>query len=63
MRNINLKYITNEKGKRLAVIIPIKEFEELMEDLDDLAVCAERMSEDEISLEELEEELRRDGII
>ena len=63
---MNLKYITNDEGKRIAVVIPIKEYEELMEkleDLDDLRVCSERMNEEGVSLEEFESELRRDGII
>ena len=66
MREIELKYIVDEKGKRIAVVIPIKEFERLMEkleDLDDLRVCSERMNEEGVSLEEFESELRRDGII
>lgn len=30
------QYITNEKGEKIAVVIPIKKFEKMMEDLDDL---------------------------
>jgi len=38
----NPEYITDAKGRRKSVILSIHEFEELMEDLHDLAVLAER---------------------
>lgn len=31
------QFVTDKKGRRIAVIIPIKEYENLMEELDDLA--------------------------
>jgi len=39
------KYIVDEQGKKTAAILPIKKHEELMEDLHDLAVVAERRDE------------------
>ena len=53
----------DEKGKKKAVVIPISEYREVLEDLHDLAVVAERQDEPTISLEELEEELKRDGLL
>ena len=41
----------------------LKQFEELMEDLEDLAVVAERRDEGTISHEELIKELKANGII
>ncbi len=63
MKKDNLQYVTNQAGEKTAVILPIKEFEELLEDLQDLAVVAERRDEPSISHEELLAELKRDGII
>jgi hypothetical protein len=40
-----MQYVTNDAGKKTAVILPIEEFEELLEDIDDLAVLAERRDE------------------
>jgi PHD/YefM family antitoxin component YafN of YafNO toxin-antitoxin module len=58
-----LKYIVDDKGDRTAVIIPINEYEQLMEDLHDLAVIAERRDEPTTSFEELKKKLRADGLL
>jgi hypothetical protein len=63
MRQDNLQYVTNHAGEKTAVILPINEFEELLEDLQDLALVAERRGEPSISHEELLAELKRDGLI
>ena len=43
--NLALNYITNESGEKTAVILPIAQFEELLEDIEDLAIVAERRDE------------------
>ncbi|HEU0143683.1 MAG TPA: hypothetical protein VFQ47_02750 [Nitrososphaera sp.] len=63
MKQDDLQYVTNQAGEKTAVILPINEFEELLEDLHDLATVAERRAEPTISHEELLTELKRDGII
>ena len=63
MKQDDLQYVTNQAGEKTAVILPINEFEELLEDLQDLASVAERRNDDSISHDELLAELRRDGII
>ena len=40
-----LQYLTDEKGDRTAVVLPIGDYESLLEDLNDLAVVAERRDE------------------
>lgn len=57
------KYIVNEKGAKTDVIIPLDEYEELLEDLHDLAIIAERKDEPTLSLEELKKKLQDNGII
>lgn len=57
------QYITDAKGRKKAVILPIKEYMRLLEDLHDLAVVAERRGEATISHEELKAKLRADGIL
>jgi hypothetical protein len=37
---LNPQYITNKKGAKTGVILSIKEYHELLEDLHDLAVVA-----------------------
>ena len=43
--NSSLQLVANQNGERVAVIVPIEEFEELLEDLEDLAAVAERRDE------------------
>ena len=47
------QYVVDENGNRVAVILPIKEYEHLREDLHDLAMVAERRDEDTVSLAEM----------
>jgi len=63
IQKIKPEFITDESGKKKAVIISIEEFEELMEDLEDLAAIAERRDEPVISHDELVKELKRDGLL
>ena len=61
--NEAIQYLTTEDGKKTAVVLPISEYEKILEDLDDLAVVAERRDEPTISHEQLKAELKRDGIL
>jgi prevent-host-death family protein len=51
------KYVVNEKGEKVAIIIPIEEYEKMKEDLHDLVIVAERRNEKTISFEELKRKL------
>ena len=63
MKRFQEQYIVDEKGQKTAVILPIDEYEELLEDLHDLAVIAERRDEPAITFEELKEKLKKDGLL
>ena len=56
-------YVVDEDGNRTAVMLPIEEYEELLEDLQDLAVIAQRRDEPtvpiDVVVEQLEEKWRR----
>ena len=58
-----VKYITDEGGERTAVVLPISDYEKLLEDLEDLAVVAERRDEPTIPHKQFVSELKRDGLI
>lgn len=58
MRQVEFQYVTNQAGEKTAVILPITEFEKLLEDLQDLAAVAERRSEPTVSHDELLAELK-----
>jgi len=51
------QYIVDAKGRRTAVLLPLKRYQELLEDLHDLAVVAERRAEEPMPLEEVERRL------
>jgi hypothetical protein len=57
-----VQYLTDEKGKKTAIVMPIGDYQKLREDLDDLAVIAERRDEKTISHEELKRSLKRNGL-
>lgn len=56
-------YIIDEEGKKTAVILPIDEYEELLEDIHDLTVVAERREEGTVSLEDVKRRLKEDGFL
>lgn len=63
LQELHPQYITDEDGKRTSVILPMVEFEELLQDIEDLASVAERREELTISHEELITEMKKDGLI
>jgi hypothetical protein len=60
MGAVQEQYITNTKGRKTGVILPLKRYRQLMEDIHDLAVVAERREEKTISLEEMKRRLKKD---
>jgi hypothetical protein len=53
-----VKYITNDQGERTAVVLPISDYEKLLEDLEDLVVVVERRDEPTITHEQFVSELK-----
>lgn len=63
MKHLELQYVTNDAGEKTAVILPIDRFQELIQDIEDLASAAERRDEPTVSHKDLVAELKRDGLI
>ncbi len=61
--SLALQYLTDAHGDRTAVVLPISDYEKLLEDLDDLAVIAERRDEPILSHEEFLADLKSDGTL
>ena len=59
----NPQYLLDASGKKAFVVLTAEEYEELLEDLHDLAVMAERRNEPRLSMEEFERGLRADGLL
>ena len=57
------QYLTDERDEKVAVVIPIADYESLMEDVADLACVAERRDEKRISLADLKQQLMADGLL
>ena len=55
------RYVTDRKGKRTGVVLSLKRYSRLMEDLHDLAVVAERRKEKAMSADEMRKRLRQRG--
>ena len=55
------QYQTDAQGRRTAVVLPIAEYEQLLEDLHDRAVVAERRDEQTVDEAELRRRLAGGG--
>jgi hypothetical protein len=60
--SVTVQFLTNEKGRKTAVVLPIDDYEKLLEDLDDLAVIAERREEETIAHAEFKKGLKRNAL-
>ncbi|MFZ2726075.1 MAG: hypothetical protein WAX77_07500 [Methylococcaceae bacterium] len=60
---MSTQYITNQDGQKISVILPIEEYRELMEDLEDLAAIAELRDEPTIPWEQVKQELIDNGLL
>ncbi|NHQ59999.1 hypothetical protein G9409_05255 [Chlorobium sp. BLA1] len=61
IENIDAEYVTDKNGVKKSVILPLDDFYELLEELEDLAAVAERKDEPTISHEQLVEDLKKNG--
>jgi len=57
------QFVVDTNGRKTGIILSLKRYQALMEDLHDLAVVAERRAERPISLEEMKRRLRKDGVL
>ncbi len=60
---IRQKFVVDKKGRKTGVVIPLKRYRRLLEDLHDLSAIAERRAERPISFDELRRRFKRDGFI
>ena len=59
----NVQYVTNQAGEKTAVILPIEEYEELLEDLHLIRVASESKDEPRRPFNEVVDEMRAAGEI
>ncbi len=61
MKTAREQFVVDNEGKRTAVILPVEKYEQLLEDLHDLAVIAERREEQPMDLEAMKQRLKENG--
>jgi hypothetical protein len=57
------RFIVDKRGNKTSVVISVRRYRKLLEDLHDLAVVAERRSEKPVALGEIKRRLKRDGVL
>ena len=57
------KFIVDVKGRKKAVVLDIRDYEEMLEDIEDLKIIAERENEPTRPLEEVEKRLKKLGLL
>lgn len=63
MAGLKESYITDTKGRKKAVVLPLRDYRELLEDLADLRLLAERRDEPTRPLREVEQRLKARGLL
>jgi len=63
LRELKPKYITDEQGNKISVILSVNDYQELLEELEDLTAIAERKEEPLITHEKVKEDLKNSGLL
>lgn len=57
------RHVVAAKGKKTSVVLSLRRYQRLLEDLHDLAIVAERREEKPVSLDQVKRRLKRDGLL
>lgn len=60
---LEIQYVTNVAGEKTGVILSLQRFQDLLEDIEDLAAIAERREEPTIPHEQLLANLKENGLL
>jgi hypothetical protein len=60
---LEIQYVTNVAGEKTGVILSMQRFQDLLEDIEDLAAIAERREEPTIPHEQLLANLKENGLL
>lgn len=63
MAKAEARYVVDDTGRKVSVILPFTDYEELLEDLSDLAVVAERRDEPAVVHDAVRKRLKADGLL
>ena len=57
------QFVVDTEGKKTAVLLSVRQYEKLLEDLHDLAVIAARRDEAPMTFEDIKQRLQEDGLV
>lgn len=57
------RYVRDRQGKRTGVVLSLRRYSRLLEDLHDLAMVAERRAEKPVSADEMRRRLHKRGLV
>lgn len=60
---LEIQYVTNVAGEKTGVILSLQRFQDLLEEIEDLAAIAERREEPTIPHEQLLANLKENGLL
>ena len=63
MQKGQTRYVIDNDGHKTDVLMPLEEYDELLQDLHDLAVIAERRGEPTVDFDELKKRMKADGLL
>ena len=62
-KNSRRQFVVDETGKKISVVLPLQEYENLLEDISDLAAVAERREEPTTAHSGVVARLKGDGLL
>ncbi len=57
------QYVIDDHGRKTAIILPVKEYDKMLQDIHDLAVVAERRREGTITLADMKKRMKKSGLL
>lgn len=63
MATLRKQLVVAAKGGKTSVVLSLRRYQRLLEDLHDLAIVAERREEKPVSLVQVKRRLKRDGLL
>jgi hypothetical protein len=57
------QFVTDAEGRKVAALVPVEDYNELLEDVQDLAVIAERRDEPGVAWDDVKRRLRENGLL
>jgi len=57
------QFVVDDHARKTAVILPTKVYDQMLQDMHDLAVVAERRKEGTITLAEMKKRLKKSGLL